>query len=624
MEPMHLKSLAVKLSGSLILFAVAMCLSLCLPAQSIKLVTEGKSQYKIIADPDQPRSMQAAATLSQYLEKMTGAKIPVLTDNEPVGQYEILVGTSKHVGNTVSDDNLSEDGYIIKTQANKLIILGKGETGTQNGVFAFLEDYLDCKMYSSDVVDIPKKRTISLQPVNKSYAPAIKYRDLYYRDTYDSLYTAFNRIDHFDAGGQNRKWGEIWSSSFMYVIPEKVYFKTHPEYFALNKGVRNPKQLCLTNESLFNEYLKNFKQLMQRYPKSKVWSVAANDILTPNYCQCDRCQAINKREGTPMGTLLNFVNRIAEQMPDKIIATQAYLHFVDPPKTIKPRSNVMIVYCGAYDLDRARPYTTNSKDNVLFRQRLDKWLQLTSNIRIWDYVVNYFYLMSPFPNFQTFQENIKYFSRKGIKDIFEQGNISTGGDFPELRGYLLAKLLWNPNIDFDATMNEFLNGYYGDAGPYIRKYIDAMEDQVLKSNIPLGSRDHPHKHFKGYLSPANLVNYNKIFDQAEGAVKNNPAVLERVKVARLPLMYAMLEMLKMTNIQAKQQAKSLSLNRGAAAPSAPSFKAAVGMSDNTDVNSMLEYFTNMCKKHNIQRMAEASTTVDAYKADFTKFAQKNF
>ena len=195
---------------------------------------------------------------------------------------------------------------------------------------------------------------------------------------------------------------------------------------------------------------------MKRYPNSKVWSVAANDASAPNYCRCPQCEAINKREGTPMGALLTFVNKVAAKFPDKIIATQAYLYYEEPPKTIKPAPNVLIVEAGSYLLNHAVPYeTSNAPDAVTYRRRLKGWLALTNNVRIWDYVTNFFYLMCPFPNFEVQQKNLQYFARLGIKDIFMQGNIAKGGELPELRAYLLSRLLWNPNIRFDDVMDYF-------------------------------------------------------------------------------------------------------------------------------------------------------------------------
>ena len=51
--------------------------------------------------------------------------------------------------------------------------------------------------------------------------------------------------------------------------------------------------------------------------------------------------------------------------------------------------------------------------------------------------------------------------------MFEQGNREVGGEFAELRTYLISKLLWNPYDNVDTLMNDFLNGYYGAAAnPY--------------------------------------------------------------------------------------------------------------------------------------------------------------
>jgi hypothetical protein len=44
-----------------------------------------------------------------------------------------------------------------------------------------------------------------------------------------------------------------------------------------------------------------------------------------------------------------------------------------------------------------------------------------------------------------------------------------------------------------------------------------------------------------YLSDSLITVYNKIFDRAEKAVSGSPEVLEHVRVARLPVYYAMLE-----------------------------------------------------------------------------------
>lgn len=575
-------------------------------SQNIDLVINGSSAYKIVVSKTNQKDVAAAKLLSSFMAQMGGAQIPVVGDDQPVQDKEILIGNNKHA----KDFNIKANGNIclIRTKGNTLLLYGNNDDhSSADCVFYFAEKYLGCKVLASDVSIIPHQKTIEIAALNDSYSSPFSYRDLYYKDTYDSTYTAFNRVNHFDAGGQDRKWGEIWSSSFMYVIPKKRYFSTHPEYFALDEnGKRIPYQLDLTNEALFKQYVANFRRLMQRFPKSKVWSVAANDAAAPNYCKCDKCEAINKREGTPMGTLLNFVNRIAAQFPDKIITTQAYLYYEEPPKTLKPASNVLIVEAGSYLLNHAEPYET-SKDpkTITYRRRLERWTEITKNVRVWDYVTDFTNSMCPFPNLEVQQKNLQYFAKLGIKDVFMQGNIAKGGEFAELRAYLLAKLAWNPQDNPENIMNEFLDNYYGKAGPYIKQYLSLTNTALLKSQIPLTVHDKVSSHITGFLSPDLLLQYNQIFDNAEKAVAGNPQQLEHVKVARLPLIFSILEASKIQELNGKVNTFALTKN---------------GMGKN--IQSLLTDFVQTCKRNNIVKLSEGALTVDSYYANFNKGDKK--
>jgi len=52
--------------------------------------------------------------------------------------------------------------------------------------------------------------------------------------------------------------------------------------------------------------------------------------------------------------------------------------------------------------------------------------------------------------------------------------------------------------------------------------------------------------------------------------------------------------------------------------------AAIGYSNDKSILDLLDYFTQMCKKHNITRLSEGGVTVDYYKADFSNYVKKNF
>ena len=93
-------------------------------------------------------------------------------------------------------------------------------------------------------------------------------------------------------------------------------------------------------------------------------------------------------------------------------------------------------------------------------------------------------------------------------------------------------------------MNNFLIGFYGDAGPHLRKYIDQMRKALVESDGPLTIYGYPWDGYQTYLTPALLHEYTSYFDDAEAAVSDQPDILARVEKARLPLEFAILEISK--------------------------------------------------------------------------------
>ena len=65
-----------------------------------------------------------------------------------------------------------------------------------------------------------------------------------------------------------------------------------------------------------------------------------------------------------------------------------------------------------------------------------------------------------------------------MSGILEQGNFAYGGgaSMDELKSYLIAKLLWNPDFDVDKAISEFVTAVYGEsAAPYIMEYLSLAE-----------------------------------------------------------------------------------------------------------------------------------------------------
>ena len=517
----------------ILLILLNVCSVIFAKTNKIHLVSNNKSDYRIIVSSSASGwDSSAASELQQYIQEISDVKIPITNDLSPVLPKEIIIGKNKHSESLDLTPIHSNDGFIIKTIGNKLYFAGGAGKGTLYSVYTFLQKYLNCRMYSSTVKVIPKEASIIIPQINDVENPVFSYRTINSYESKNDVYAQW----HMLADSKDKKMWGMFVHTFQKLLPPDKYFKKHPEYFALRGNIRVPEQPCLSNSAVFKIMLKELRKRMKENPGAKIWSVSQNDNYS--YCEGPACSKIDSIEGSPSGSIINFVNKIAKRFPDKIISTLAYQYSRKAPKHIKPVKNVNIMLC-TIECYRTRPIAADTSSSG-FLQDLKAWSKISKNIFLWNYVVQFTNYVSPFPNFQVLQPNLQLFAKYGVKMVFEQANDHPASEFEALRSYIISKLLWNPWINVDSVMNDFLSGYYGQAGKYIKSYIDLMQAEILKSNLNLNIYGSPVDGIRNYLSPECMDKYNELFDEAEKSVENKPDLLERVKIARLPLIYAYL------------------------------------------------------------------------------------
>jgi hypothetical protein len=229
-----------------------------------------------------------------------------------------------------------------------------------------------------------------------------------------------------------------------------------------------------------------------------------------------------------------IADAVAKDHPGIIIDTLAYQYTRKPPKRVRPRPNVAIRLC-SIECEFNRPLDT-SPYNASFVDDIKGWNAICDRLHIWDYVINYAHCVQPFPNLKVLQPNIRFFVANGVTGIYEEANyFSRGGELAELRTYLMAKLLWNPDANVDLAMREFLAAYYGAAAPRIANYIEethrlAVSDPSFHMPIYVAPKS-------PFQTPEALKRFGAMFDEAERLVRDDPVRLHRVEVARLPILY---------------------------------------------------------------------------------------
>ena len=451
------------------------------------LFNDGESEYSIVLCDNASISEQTAAKeLQGYLQQISGALLPLVNSNELAeGGKHIFVGFNEEYATKygVELPSDSDEGYTYRTVGDNIWIYGGKNRGTMYGVYSFLENEFGVRWYTVDYTKIPTAKTWRVKELCHSEQPFIQYRFVQYFNADYGDWQAHNKCNSATWVAENEYGGltAYWEGhTFRLFITADEYFEEHPEYFSLREGERRPnEQVCLSNPEVLQICIDKMKRTIEENPLFDVYSMSQNDNPFP--CECERCKALEEQYGGHSGIILWFVNQVADAIkplyPDKYIGTFAYQYSLEAPTGIVPRDNVVIRlcsfgFCFAHPLDEC-------KYNEEFVPIIEKWSQIAPNLYIWDYVVNFWQYVAPFPNFNVLAKNIKLFKKHNAIGVREQAAYqSNGGEFSDMKAWVLSKLLWNPHQETQKLVSQFIKDFYGEAAPYIQKYFDLCQKQV--------------------------------------------------------------------------------------------------------------------------------------------------
>ena len=522
------------------------------------LVKDKMSNDKIVVSKKaEAAEMTAAKELQKYIKSMSGCTLKIQDDTSEQNRYEIVIGRTERSGvyDGIDWEWMGEEGYTTKLNGFSLVIAGGSGRGTLYGVYGFLES-LGCRFFAPDCEIVPSSKTILLDSdFDDRQKPAFSFRDVFWACAFDEQWSVkqringcFNLFDRTVGRSISAEWGGGISNAgpqhvhnFEMLVPAKEYFDSHPEYFSEIKGKRTSEflysQLCLTNEDVLDIVVGKIRKWLQEHPESKVVPISQNDsYVIESYCTCKECRKINRQERSNTGTLIRFVNQVAETLreeyPDVIFETLAYQFSALPPRTIKPADNVVIRYC----ISSCAPHAlTECPANTSAVQNIKKWLDAGYRLYVWDYTTNFAQYLCPMPNLERLQKNAQYFYENHILGVFEQGNYQdpVSGEFGMLRSYLLAKLLWDPYTDIERHRQEFLDAYYGKGGAHVGKYLDEMHNLVLDNHRDFNLVSDAKDIFQGILSEEQLEDWNELWKNAKEAAKGDDSALLHVRRSEL-------------------------------------------------------------------------------------------
>lgn len=518
-----------------------------------ELVKNGKAAAVIILDQEaSPAAQLAAFELQYHIEKISGAKLPIVDDPGKAQGTRIFVGESRETGKLgFKGSDFKNQEYLLKAKGDTIILMGKDkagrskvdyqkadtfpdifdEVGTCYAVYDFLEK-LGVRWYlpSAAGTTFSSSPSLTVEDFEIRRRPFMKYRefsnvpypaDFATRTIYNDYKDIVPARDAKLFKLRQRLGGQpIRINHSLYTYYNR-FWPGKPKWFAQGyKG--KPPQLCYSNPEVLKQVIQDARDFfdgkkdaaelfsnVSRGFRSDVFPVFPMD--NRSWCKCPECQtqleAVAERgkgqfsNDRASNYIFGFVNKVARAIskshPGKYIGAGTYGSFCYPPDKVNLEPNIMTVICLHNRLVYAQHITAND-DRIL-----EAWRTAYPEMPkvIWMYLC--FPTMTAtyqqfrcFPGF--FGHKIKKMMEKYIKagacGIFVEPSYM-GRPFrqailmDQLERYVLLKLADNPEMDADELCREFFARYYGKAAEPMRKFYELVEETFCDAkNYPANTK----------------------------------------------------------------------------------------------------------------------------------------
>lgn len=470
---------------------------------------------------------------------------------------------SKTVFNISTDKKMQNGAWSVSSDGKTATLKGGG-MGIYLAVGHYLQDIADMMFYSPFEHECLKKELpAKFKPISGRNTFILNELHSHYgKDNGDfALLRGLNNDGAYPVAkypGLGRVFGRpYFVHTFAYYIPASRHFKKHPEWFAEVNGKRLNRsggaagsQLCLSNKEVRKEMLKVLKSYIARDHETAkkqnvqppwMYDISQND--NQEYCRCKECNALAAKYGNSQaGLLLDFINEIAREIrktnPEITISTAIYQYTEKLAANIKPEENVALVLCDT--LSNVLQPLDGGK-NKYFYDLLKGWNKLSSNIRIWDYNITYTAPKElPYNSEWTYQADMKFFRDNGVKQLFTEFEEPVLADVRDYKVYLKTAMQENPDADIKAISRKFVTNFYGKAADIFMQYRELLKKSQDAKGTFLGM--YPPTTASTHLDLATVTAAQKLFDQGETLLKNDPVRLRRWRHARIGIDRATLVM----------------------------------------------------------------------------------
>jgi hypothetical protein len=501
-------------------FAISICGAInppsCAAQETITIARDGKVKYSIFLDPLAPSSVKTAAEdLQSYIAKVTGFSPRVISAGQPpTGPFISLGSTSAAKAERLDAATLPpkhaspHDGFRIVTRGSNLFILGPDtadgqvtaaggpSTGTANGVYTFIEDYLGVHwlMPGETGEEYTPRDSVEVPGLDRIEVPPMNYRVIGYLGSRPHGLAWQRRLKQ--AKVSNVQHSHAWA----HTIPPTLYDQ-HPDWFALVDGKRVPPsgryKLETTNPEMVQAYADAVIAAFRQDPNRRWYSLSPADggfgwsesPETRALLETDKHGKVSRTK-----LVLKFYNDVARivgrEFPDRKLAGYIYSSYLYPPAEglpkIEPNLALVLATSISYGFKLYRPEVEEDWDELM-RAWGESAKRNGFDVYYYDLPVGLAQsggiVLPAAPGILNFIYS--RLSRYGYKGAYLESN--TLWPSYGVANYVNAKLMWNPTLDAATLQKTYYRQAYGtQAAPHIEKIytlLDTAFSEFYRRNL---------------------------------------------------------------------------------------------------------------------------------------------
>ncbi len=517
----------------------------------LELVSNNTSHTVIVLpEHPQPAELTAAEELVKHLEQLTGVHVNTIGETAYASGPMVAVGFNNRLPDSLKRERfgkLADDEILIWSSGDVLLLAGGSPRGTLYAVYEWLHQ-LGVRFYSPSYTKVPHTNRITM-PARFRYKPPMRARSILVGNGGESEWSARNRLSSIalwrhsgEAYGGGYAEGPDMHTFWRQMPVEQL--QAHPEWCAEVDGKRQPPAgntnwgLCLQPDVRSYLVQRGLEYARQHPELSTIW-VGFNDGSP--YCTCPKCKSFyDAHGGAPSSLVIQLANELADALaaetPGRMVKTLAYAWSIEPPKNMRARDNVVVLFCAMTGY--FKPIATSTEARTL-RIQAEGWKRICRNVAVYLYAYppeQYWY---PAPCLTVFGKNIQWAHRLGCNDLFMQVS-GFGGSFGseaiDLRAWVYTRMMWNPRLDFDKLVEEFVRDNYGSAAVVVMKVLE-RDRRVASGRTSIDKAVERGLVAPEYVSPKHVREANLALEKSRDVV-NDPDTRSRLELFWLAYLWA--------------------------------------------------------------------------------------